>query len=195
MVTSTSKKTKSHNRKERGKSIEKLPVEAPKTRRFFLATKKFFSSILFWVLALISIVSFLFLVYPRISIDPGESLDPYKPFETPFVIKNDGYWSLVNITCKLSIDNMKDISGNKFRFGTIRGMSSRIAKLRANESSSIMINRVFVTPPGFIKYVELYIIVTYKPYIGPWTFTENRRFKTARKSDGQYVWLKYFSEK
>ena len=191
----TSKNTKSPNRKERRKSIKKLTVEAPKPHRFLLAAKKLFSSILFWVLALISIASFLVLVYPRISIEPGESLDPYKPFETPFIVKNDGYWPLVEIDYSLNIDKMEDYNHNRFVNVSIAGISEKIGKLRANESSTIFIKRAVGAPPGFIKYAEVYIRTTYKLYLIPFTFSENRRFKTDRKSDGQYIWFKYFSEK
>ena len=191
----TSKNTKLPNRKERRKPLQKPQIETSKVRWFLRVAKNLFSSVLFWVLSLISIVSFLFLVYPRISIEPGESLDPYKPFETSFIIKNDGYWPLINIDYNLNIDNMEDYNRNRFTNVTIMGMSDKIAKLKANESSTIFIRRAVSAPPGFIKYAEVYIRTTYRPYLIPVTFTENRRFKTDRKSDGQYVWFKYFSEK
>ena len=147
------------------------------------------------MLALISIVSFLFLVYPRISIEPGESLDPYKPFETPFIVKNDGYWPLVDIDYSLNIDKMEDYNHNSYTNDTIAGISEKIGKLRANESSTIFMKRAVSAPPGFIKYAEIYIETTYKPYLLLFTFSENTRFKTDRKSNGQYIWFKYSSEK
>lgn len=144
---------------------------------------------------LFGLIAFLFLVYPRFSVEPGESLDLYKPFETPFVLKNDGYWSLVDINYNLTIDKMEDINQNKFTHFGIRGIANKIPKLRPNEASTIFINRVLSAPPNYIKYVELYINVTYKPFLIPITFTVSKRFKTNRKSNGEYVWFKFFSEK
>ena len=191
----TSKNTKSPNRKERRKLLQERSVGAPETHQVLLVAKRLFSSVLFWALTSISIASFLFLVYPRISIEPGESLDPYKPFETPFIVKNDGYWPLIEIDYNLNIDKMEDYNHNRLINVTIAGISDKIKKLRANESSTIFVKRAVSMPPGFIKYADVYISTTYRPYLIPFTFSENRRFKTDRKSDGQYVWFKYFSEK
>lgn len=195
MSKSRSKSLKASTRKEHRKVIQKTQTKQRKTNRVLQFVSRVISSLVFWLLALITVVSFLFLIYPRISIEPGESLDPYKPFETPFVIKNDGYWPLVNIDYDLNIDNMEDHNHNRFSNVTISGISDKIAKLRANESSTIFIRRAVSAPPGFIKYAELYIKTTYSPFLIPITFTENRRFKTDRKTDGQYVWFKYVSEK
>lgn len=195
MPKPSSKSTRPPNRKERRKALQKTQSEQRKANRFLQLARKCAYSVLFWLLALITVVSFLFLVYPRLSIEPGESLDPYKPFETPFVIKNDGYWPLVNIDYDLNIDKMEDYNHNRIINATIAGISDKIKKLRANESSTIFIRRAVSVPPGFIKYAEIYITTTYRPFLIPFTFTENRRFKTDRKADGQYVWFKYFSEK
>ena len=195
MPKSSSKSLKPSTRKKRRKVLQKTQTKQRKANCVFQFVSRVISSLVFWLLAFITVVSFLFLIYPRISIEPGESLDPYKPFETPFVIKNDGYWSLVNIDYDLNIDKMEDHNHNRFSNVTISGISDKIAKLRANESSTIFIRRAVSAPPGFIKYAELYIKTTYSPFLVPITFTENRRFKTDRKTDGQYVWFKYVSEK
>jgi hypothetical protein len=143
---------------------------------------------------LIGLIAFLFFVYPRLSVEPGESLDLHKPFETPFIIKNDGYWPLVDVNYDLTIENMEDINNNKFLNIGIRGIAN-IPKLRANESSTIFINRAVNAPSNVIKYVELYINVTYKPFLISYPFTEHKRFKTSRNNSGAYLWLKFYSEK
>jgi hypothetical protein len=144
---------------------------------------------------LIALIAFLFFVYPRLSVEPGEPLDLHKPFETPFIVKNNGYWPLVDVNYELTIDKMEDINRKRFINVGNRGITNKIPKLWVNESSTIFINRAVGAPPENIKYVKLYIHVTYRPFLIPITFTENKRFKTNRKSNGEYVWWKFFSEK
>jgi len=144
---------------------------------------------------LIVLIVFLFFVYPRLSVEPGESLDLQKPFETPFIVKNDGYWPLVDVSCELAFDKLEDINSKRFTHLGNRDTANNIPKLWGNESFSIFINRSVGTPPEHIKYVELYINVTYRPFLIPITFTENKRFKTNRKPNDEYIWSKILSKK
>jgi hypothetical protein len=138
----------------------------------------------------------LFVVYPRVSLYPGETLDSHDPFQTPFIIKNDGYLPLYNIDYLLNIEKMEDINQNQFINVTI-GQPNRgiIPKLNPNKASTLFINRTVVAPPNHIKYMEANIRITYRPFLVPFNFTENIRFKTERKSNGEYVWLEYYSNK
>jgi hypothetical protein len=143
---------------------------------------------------LVGLIAFLFFVYPRLSVEPGESLDLYKPFETPFIVKNDGYWSLVDIDYNVTIKRVEDFNHNCFINCRVFGIAQKIPKLRVNDSSTIYINRVVGAPPNSIKYAEIYINITYKPFLIPYTFMEKRRFKTERKNTGEYIWFKFYSE-
>jgi len=144
--------------------------------------------------SLIAIVGFLFLVYPRLSVSPGESLDPYEPFSTPFIIKNDGHLPLFNVNYSITLNNMEDINHSHYIIGKIPGISKNIPKLSPNKSTTIFINKMIDAPPNFIKYAEIYVNVTYKLYnIIPYTFTENIRFKTEKKANNEYLWLQYYS--
>ncbi len=51
------------------------------------------------ILIFLTVVSFLlglFVYYPSNSISPGQTLDPYNPFKTPFILKNNGYLFIKN---------------------------------------------------------------------------------------------------
>ena len=144
----------------------------------------------------LSLLAFLFLVYPRISLSPGQSLNTHDPFQTPFIIKNDGYLPLYNIDYLLNLESMEDINHNRFT-NNIIGQPSRgiIAELKPNRTSSIFINRAVVAPPNHIKYVEATIRITYRPFLVPFNFTENIRFKTERNNNGEYIWFEFYAQR
>jgi hypothetical protein len=91
---------------------------------------------------LIGLAGFVALVYPRVSITPGVSLDLHNPYKTPFIIKNDGYLPLYDIKYDLIADKMELIPGTTF---TDCGGSTgnRIGKLNANKTSALFVDRIF----------------------------------------------------
>lgn len=146
--------------------------------------------------SLVGIVGFLFLVYPRISISPGTPLDLSNPFQTPFILKNDGYLSIFDINYSLGIENVEDMNHNVFSGGMIGGVSkmNTIPRLNPNKTSALFISSTFVGPPNFIKHANIYISIKYRPFLVPFSFTENIRFKTERKNTGEYIWLEDYSK-
>lgn len=95
---------------------------------------------------LIGLIAFLFFVYPRLSVLPGESLDLHMPFQTPFIVKNDGYWPLMDVNYDLTIEKMETINGCNLINCGVSGIATKIPKLRINESSTIYINRAVGAP-------------------------------------------------
>ena len=144
--------------------------------------------------SLVGIFGFLFLVYPRISLYPGESLNSHDPFQTPFILKNDGYLPIYDVDYSLNVEKMEDINHNTFANVTIMGVSNmrNIPKLNPNKTSALFINRTIKEPDNFIKFSEVHISVKYRPFLVPFSFTENIRFKTEIKSNGEYIWLESY---
>jgi len=141
----------------------------------------------------IGVAGFLFLVYPRISVYPGTSLNLRNPFQTPFMIKNDGYLPLYSIKYSLIAEKMELVNGSTFtNSGGTTG--NIIGKLSPNKSSALFMNRIFSMPPDSVKYAHIFVHVTYKPYLVPFTFTESIRFKTERKTNGEYVWFESYDK-
>lgn len=141
----------------------------------------------------ITLAGLLFLLYPRVSVYPGESLDPYDPFQTPFIIKNDGYVPLLNIEYVLGIEKIENIWGGGIQTLGLSRSNSEIPKLSPNKSSTIIMN-LLKFPPKSVKYAEIYVIIKYRPYLIPFTFTEIVRFKADIKTSGEYVWFQYFTK-
>jgi hypothetical protein len=142
---------------------------------------------------LIGIAGFLFLVYPRISVYPGISLDLRNPFQTPFMIKNDGYLPLYNIKYSLIAERMELVNGTTF-INSGGSINNTVDKLSPNKSSALFMNRIFAMPPNFVKYARVFIHVTYRPFLMPFTFTEHIRFKTEINANGEYVWFEFYDK-
>jgi len=144
--------------------------------------------------SLVGIFGFLFLVYPRISLYPGEALNSYDPFQTPFILKNDGYLPIYDVDYSLNVEKMEDINHNTFTNCTFLWNKNRLPKLNPNKTSALFINRTIKEPDNFIKFSEVHVSVKYRPFLVPFSFTENIRFKTEIKNNGEYIWLESYDE-
>jgi hypothetical protein len=137
----------------------------------------------------------LFYVYPRISIHPGETLDPSDPFKTPLVIKNDGYLPIRNIRYLMTDQTVELINNNHISGNTLDVYQEAINELKANRSTSIDIKRFISVPPSSIVSAEFVLDLKYKPCLIPYNFNERLRFKAERKVSGEYVWMEYYGPK
>lgn len=193
---SISEKKGQHRQKEYPKQLQSgEPQKIPK----YLRIPKTIVAI---VSFLIAFGGFLFLIWPRISVYPNESLDPYKPFKTPFVIKNDGYLAIRSINYSFVLNKVE--TENYLLFENIEvGTPAVISELGPNRTSVVdlrFINRSIRTRDESkkiidlpVKSADLHVKLTYKPYLIPYTFTDNIRFKTYIKTNGEYIWLQYHS--
>ncbi|MCD4720771.1 MAG: hypothetical protein K8S13_13080 [Desulfobacula sp.] len=174
-------------KKSKARTINKRNQTVSKSIAF---SKKLFGSIL----SLIAVGGFLFAVWPRISLSPGISLDLHKPFETPFIIRNDGYLPLCDVKYSLIAERMELMDGSTFT-DSGANMGNVIEKLDPNKSSALFVNRIFSMPPNNVKNARIYILVTYKPYLVPFTFSERIRFKTKINVSREYIWYEYYDNK
>ena len=142
---------------------------------------------------LIGLVGVLFVVYPRFSVSPGTALDMNNPFKTPFMVKNDGYLPMFNVKYALTAEKMELVGGATFtNCGGSTG--NTIEKLSINKSSAFFIDRIFSMPPNLVKSAVIFISVTYRPFLVPFTFTENVRFKAEINAKKEYVWFEYYDK-
>jgi hypothetical protein len=189
---SISKKTKEP--RQRGRQQPSQTSTAKKLLKYLTSTTAIVSF-------LIGVVGFLFVVYPRISVHPGESLDPYNPFATPFLIKNDGYLPVRDVHYSITPRNIKFIvpggeatlmgeSDNVFIESSV---TAKIPLLKSNRSTTI-----FVPPPTekmVVTSADILINLTYQSYLVPYAFSEKHRFISTVKKTGEYVWLEDYSQK
>ena len=151
---------------------------------------------------LIGVVGFLFVVWPRISVYTGESLDPHDPFATPFIIKNDGYLPIRDIHYSITPKNIKFLTPGRGQ-ATIMGetdnvfiivpLVKKLPLLGTNKTTAIFLP-LPTEKPIDVKSADIYINLVYKPYLVPYTFSERHSFVTTVKKTGEYVWLEDYSK-
>lgn len=140
----------------------------------------------------VGLIGILFVIYPRFSVSPGTPLDMNNPFKTPFMVKNDGYLPMFNVKYALTAEKMALTNGTTFT--NCGSTGNTIEKLNINKSSAFFIDRVFSMPPNLVKSAVIFISVTYRPFLVPFTFTENVRFKTEINAKKEYVWFEYYDK-
>lgn len=109
------------------------------------------------------------------------------------MIKNDGYLPMFNVKYSLTAEKMEVAGGTTFtNCGGSTG--NTIEKLSINNSSTLFVDRIFSMPPNSVKSAIVFISVTYRPFLVPFTFTENIRFKTEINTKNEYVWFEYYDK-
>jgi hypothetical protein len=205
--------TQPPNRKERRKKLQVeqpaaneaiqehslTPIASPVT----LIVKKVSTSLLFWLIFSITVGSFLFLAYPRVSVYPDKTLNPDDPFQTPFILENNGYLPIHDIHYSLSLENIGFGQGNTLPHAYSGIDETSIPRLAHGRSSTIPLKSfidllrqsfgIFL-PPKAITSAEIYIDVSYRSYLIPYNFTDHVGFKAGISSSGNYVWSEYQSK-
>jgi hypothetical protein len=196
--------TEPPTRKERRKKLQaEQPVvdEVSQKHSLTLFVKKVFGSLLFWLIFSITVGSFLFLSYPRVSVYPDRIPNPNDPFQTPFILKNDGYLPIRDIHHSLALESVE--VGQTLQHVYSNVDETHIPRLAPNGSSTISL-KPFVDllkqtvgialPPRSVTSAEIYIDLSYRSYLIPYNFTDRIRFKADIKSTGEYVWSEYHSQ-
>jgi hypothetical protein len=199
-----SQNTEPPNRKERRKQLQaKQPMVDEVIQKHSLTrmAKKVFTSLLFWLIFSITVGSFLFLDYPRVSVHPGSILNPNDPFQTPFILKNHGYLPIDDIHHSLSLEKVE--VGQTLRHVYAGINETHIPRLAPNRSSTISLTPFvdllkqtvgILLPPKSVTSAEIYIDLSYRSFLIPYTFTDRIRFKADISSTGEYVWSEYHSQ-
>lgn len=181
------------NRKERRQLLQRQQSQEPIGHR--LSPVRQLKFLVSGILGFVTIFGFLFLIYPRISVYPGTSSDAYGPFQTPFVVKNDGYLPIRDIQFSLTVDVAKvpmpnwDISNN-----TINILPVIIPKLSPNKTS-VVASHLFMKLPPVVTHAEIHINLKYKPYLVPFVFTYTTRYTTDKTASGTFIWLEDYRTK
>jgi len=192
-------------RKERRRKLQaKQPAENEVMQKhsLTLVVKRVSTSLLFWLIFSITVGSFLFLAYPRVSVYPGKTLNPDDPFQIPFILKNDGYLPINDIHYSLSLENIEFRQGNTLPRAYSRINETQIPRLVTSGSSTISLKPfidllrqsfgIFL-PPKAVTSAEIYIDLSYRSYLIPHNFTNRIGFKAGISSTGNYVWSEYHS--
>lgn len=142
------------------------------------------------VSVLFSILSSLFFLPPRLSIEPGATVEKLNPFYTPFILANQGYFDLLDMefTCGLGSVVLRDnqvpsISNIGFQIG-----GTEVPLLGPGKSTSIPFNRIF-NKDMHIESADITVAVSYRYSWFPYVFTDTQAFKTRLNYSGELLWV------
>ncbi len=199
-----SRNAKPPNRKERRKRVlaeqPEPPVVSGLTQKHRLpqVVKQLFTSILFWLIVAAAVGGFLFLDHPRVTVRPGKTLISGDPFQASFALTNDGYLPIRDLHHSLSLEKVE--VGQTLRHVYSGVSETNIARLAPGSSSTIslvpFVDLLKQTigiplPPKSVTSAEVYVDLSYRSYLIPYTFTDRIRFDTAMSSTGEYVWSEH----
>lgn len=130
----------------------------------------------------------------RLSVSPTTPLKPSDPFSTPFVIKNEGLFSIHSVTFKCYItkvlyENNSSSSDNTYDNDKV------IGTLPAGKSVTVPCARsagvLFQNP---LIGAEERLIISFQPAFSFWTTTIQHTFVTVKEADGNFRWLEQSGE-
>ncbi len=139
----------------------------------------------------LTIVGTYYAFSPKLSINPSNSLDPTRPFATPFVVRNDSLLPINSIELKLKfgkivLENGATLFGVK-EAGFMTGLPP-IPKLDSGEESTFLLPYPpFLSPP--VKFADVSVELTYSPSLLPFKKKLLKRFMTVKASDETFHWI------
>ena len=204
------KKRKSNNKSQQKEqqlkqpqpNQQKIPANKPLViPQWLLTVLKWLWGVIkrFWALLgiILLIVSF-YTLYPRVDVETGQSLDYYDPFYTPFIITNNGYFPIYDITYQIIVSGAKTTNGIivKDFVGKLISRSGKpffASEIEPNKGVSAFINKLNpvsgISGENKFKFVEAYIKISYNVFPNFIRFNEWYRFNTHRTKQGEYLWF------
>jgi hypothetical protein len=140
--------------------------------------------------ALATLAGLAFVVYPRLTVGPGQTVLPSNPFHTPFILTNAGYLPIENIDFICGVREVIFKGSTKPNMENVHmNIANRnIPKLSASETTSIEFDRFFSkdTP---IASADIEVLVTYRPFLLPIRMEYSQRFKTRLNHLQEFQWI------
>jgi hypothetical protein len=134
---------------------------------------------------------------PRISCEQNDPVDPTNSMSASFTIANNNFVPLQHVYAAIGIGQIRagNPSANPMDPNITSSFATRIDLREWQDHYLGMDDRFTITPWDVLqslsdKWDEAYIaiIVTYHPWILPWTREKIFRFRTHRLTDGKLHW-------
>ena len=169
----------------KSKKIQKhtQPLKKPhkKKPRFLLKTWQ----LILGIGTFCSILSFAFLLIPRVSIEIGPSLNPSNQFKNIIYVYNNGYFQIVNVEYKLKIEKAR--TNNQGQFSNVSATNLLADKIPANQKSAIEMERAFQVPDNFFISPNVVLEVKYMLWPIRIKCVERCRINIKNAHDGKYI--------
>lgn len=132
-----------------------------------------------------------FLVFlPSITVIPSTVTNVYNPLATPFILENNGNFSIYKISIETSDLKMTDINNNSVNIGIAKYTNdNNLLTLSKNRQTTI----AFLTDKSFqlqsVNSAEFTVKIKYKPFLLYWWHEELFKFILKKGANGQLTWF------
>lgn len=161
----------------------------PKTAiRRFLAKIPLLWKIVAIVLTVFAVPNTAIFFWPRVSIVSSQMIDPEMPFANPFLLTNEGNFSIYHVatSCELSHVQTKN---HVIVQDLVPLNPDTIPEMRRHESESIYARFPF-RPPMKIQSADINIDVSFSLSFWPFRKLETFRFTTIANTKGELYWTR-----
>ena len=144
------------------------------------------------VLALLGGIVAVLTLLPRISVTPSEIVDPNDTFSASFTISNNNFIPLRHVGAALGILEIQPLGIPLDSHLPPYKNGGLVRSAWANHSLD-MDDRFTITPSDSIRTktpreASIAIVVSYQPWVLPWTRKKIFRFATHRNENGTLSW-------
>lgn len=195
-----------HYLRRKARRLRKPKLRRPHDSRS--ATERFralltsFWGVIVGASVLMSIVGAIYSFSTKITISPETTLSPSDPFRTAFVISNDSYLPMSDVTFSCEASNIQPSQfvdeaprGSKGRIPRLEGWSIEPGPGYRTDTLGPYEKRTFecLSAAMLLKHqltsASIEIVVTYRPLWILWKQERRAKFNTERDKDGQLMWL------
>lgn len=132
--------------------------------------------------------------YPRVFVDPAAALDPNNPAFTPFVVHNQGYFSIHDVTFACSMEYIKYPDGTlaiaQKEYDNCFFDPKQIASVIAAGEKYSELLPLTGMEHNRIENADIAIVLSFKPIKWlPWRRKTRHRFVSTQSKDSQWHWL------
>lgn len=174
------------NKRNRNKSTTQSTLQKPKKIRHFLLGWKFLVAIAGFLATVSGILSLL----PRPSVTASDFLVVNEPFSAPFVITNEGYLPIHDVTFRCAIRHYKGANGGNievYKGGGITPSGFVLSEMPPGEKATVGCPFPFKGWEPVIS-ADFDFVVVYRPDFLPWKQEKRFRFGTVKGGDGLLRW-------
>jgi hypothetical protein len=132
--------------------------------------------------------------YPRVSVDPASALDPNNPAFTPFVVHNQGYWSIhdVKFSCTMKYIKYpgKIVAVAQKEYENSFSDPKQIVDVIAAGEKYTELLPLTGMEHNRIENADIAIVLSFKPINWlPWRRETRHRFVSTQGKDRLWHWL------
>jgi len=131
---------------------------------------------------------------PRISVTPGDPVDPNDTFSAAFTISNNNFIPLRHVAAALMIDRVMPYGVPLDKGAATRHSGSGLVRPEWANHDLDMDDRFTITPSDIFQFsspreASIAIVVSYRTWLLPWESTKGFRFITHKQTDGRLYWF------